>query len=327
MKKIILTITALTLMLFGCSSGSNNKNVVNVYTTRDYQVDVDIYEQFEKETGIKVNCVELENAELLAKLQEEKGKVADVVFMVGAESLYKVQELGILKDINIDETNFSENFYGKNWSGISGRIRNVAVSKESNLTITSYDDLAREEFFGKVLVRSSSNSYNQSLVSSMIMQKGEAAVKTWLEGFVKNFARTPEGNDRDQVKAINSGLGEVALVNNYYMQKLLTSTDSNEVKAGESVNIPSLNEEFLNISWMGKISDNANAEKLIQYFKTESVQSKISLENGENPLNSDASTNQYITDLKEVNILEVNYEELGKYIDEAYQMMLEAGWE
>ena len=38
-------------------------------------------------------------------------------------------------------------------------------------------------------------------------------VTEWSTKVVNNFARDPKGNDRDQVKAIAAGLGDIAIVN------------------------------------------------------------------------------------------------------------------
>ena len=43
---------------------------------------------------------------------------------------------------------------------------------------------------------------------------------------VSNFARDPKGNDRDQVKAIAAGQGDIAIVNSYYIGLLLSSENS-----------------------------------------------------------------------------------------------------
>lgn len=47
------------------------------------------------------------------------------------------------------------------------------------------------------------------------------------------MARNPEGNDRDQMKAVVAGAGDVAIVNTYYLGKLLNSSDPYEVEVGQ----------------------------------------------------------------------------------------------
>ena len=48
-------------------------------------------------------------------------------------------------------------------------------------------------------------------------------LRIWLEG--------PKGNDRDQVKAVVGGEGDIAIVNTYYIGKLLNSKDPRRSKS------------------------------------------------------------------------------------------------
>ena len=82
--------------------------------------------------------------------------------------------------------------------------------------LSTYSDLADSKWRERVLVRSSSNAYNQALLSSIVANKGADYALDWATSLVKNFARDPKGNDRDQVKAIAAGQGDVAIVNSYY---------------------------------------------------------------------------------------------------------------
>ena len=66
---------------------------------------------------------------------------------------------------------------------------------------------------------------------------GQETVEKWSYGIVNNFARDPKGNDRDQVKAIAAGQGDIAIVNSYYIGLLLSSEKQQEVDAGNSVSV------------------------------------------------------------------------------------------
>ena len=43
------------------------------------------------------------------------------------------------------------------------------------------------------------------------------------KGLVANFARAPKGGDTDQIRAVASGECQVALVNSYYVARLMRS--------------------------------------------------------------------------------------------------------
>ena len=75
------------------------------------------------------------------------------------------------------------------------------------------------------------------LLSSIVANKGVDAASNWASDLVKNFARDPKGSDRDQVKAIAAGQGDLAIVNSYYIGLLLSSEKEEELKAGKSVGV------------------------------------------------------------------------------------------
>ena len=97
-----------------------------------------------------------------------------------------------------------------------------------NKELSTYEDLANPKFKGQIVVRSSNNIYNQSLLAAMIEHKGEAYALSWAKGVVANMARTPKGNDRAQVKAVANGIGKVAIANTYYIGKMVHNKDKSQ---------------------------------------------------------------------------------------------------
>ena len=59
----------------------------------------------------------------------------------------------------------------------------------------------------------------------MIAHHGEEYAQKWLSGVKENLARKPQGNDRAQVKAIKEGVCDLALINNYYMGKMVNDEE------------------------------------------------------------------------------------------------------
>ncbi|MDZ4910684.1 extracellular solute-binding protein, partial [Clostridium perfringens] len=131
---------------------------------------------------------------------------------------------------------------------------------------------------GKILTRPSDSSYNQSLLASFIELNGEEKAKAWAEGMVNNFARQPEGNDRDQVKAIAAGEGELAIVNTYYVGQMLNSQAQEEVKAAKKVEVffPENTHVYVSGVVLSKYSKNEeNALKFIEFLTEEKAQEAI----------------------------------------------------
>ena len=217
---------------------------VTVYTHRHYEVDQQIFKAFETETGIKVNVVNAKADELIQKMSSEgEQSPADVLITVDAGRLVRAKEKGLLQSINSEtiESTIPANLQDTDnqWFALTKRARVIVFDKNKvkKEDLTSYADLTTEKWHKKVLIRSSSNIYNQSLLASIIANEGEEKAKEWAAGMVHNFARTPKGNDRDQVKAIVAGEGELAIINTYYLGKLLNSKDADEVAAGKAVEV------------------------------------------------------------------------------------------
>ena len=79
LRKLLFLIVLVTI-LTGCNSGSNSKNIVNVLNWSSYIPD-EVIDDFEKETGIRVNYgTYSSNEELLAKVNSSKEGTYDVIF-------------------------------------------------------------------------------------------------------------------------------------------------------------------------------------------------------------------------------------------------------
>jgi len=284
MRKILL-LGLLLSTFFACQPTDSENDqqeekeaVVNVYTHRHYDVDQKLFAQFEEKTGIKVNVVNASADELMQKMETEgEASPADVLITVDAGRLTRAKEKGLLQSINsetlegIIPTHLMDN--DKQWFAMTKRARVIVYAKDrvQPSELSTYEALAEDQWQDKVLIRSSSNIYNQSLMASIIANNGEEAAREWAAAMVNNMARAPKGNDRDQVKAVVAGEGDVAVVNTYYIGKLLNSKDAEEVKAGESVGIFFPNQDgrgtHINISGAGVAKHSPNKENAIKFIE------------------------------------------------------------
>jgi iron(III) transport system substrate-binding protein len=272
---------------------------VNVYTHRHYEVDQMLFAKFEAQTGIKVNVVNAKADELMQKMTlEGKQSPADVLITVDAGRLVRAKDKGLLQaiDSKLLTTIIPSNLRDEEnqWFALTKRARVIVYDKDKTNPeqLSTYEDLTAPKWSEKILVRSSGNIYNQSLMASIIAHKGEDAAKTWGENIVKNMARSPQGNDRDQIKAVIAGEGDLAIVNTYYIGKLLNSEDPEEVKVGLRIGVFFPNQDdrgtHINISGAGvaKYAPNkANAIKFIEYLVNEDAQKVFASSNYEYPVN------------------------------------------
>ncbi len=333
MKKSIYSIASLVGLLALSSCGVNtateDANTLNIYASRHYDVDKKIIESFENETGIDVNLLELKPDELIVKLMSEgENTPADLVFMNGAENITALQETGLTKNLTAEiPASVDSKYYGDNWVGITRRARVFATTKDNdNVAITSYDDIMSDDFDQSILVRSSDNSYNQALIASMIQDKGEDYATDFVTSMVEHMARTPEGNDRDQAKAMVAGDGDIAMINTYYMHLLNISSDDAEVAVSNELAPYELTGIYENISFVTPLTESEEVDQFIEYLLTEDVQSQYAEVNGEYPVNSNSKLTGYISTLPKYEYAEVDFETLGNYIEKAYEIMIENGW-
>ena len=94
-------ILSLFLLFFVATTAAQE---VNIYTSRHYDSDDALYEEFTKETGIKVNIISSKGGALLERLKSEgKNSPADIFFTVDAGNLWKVQKEGFFKSISSEK--------------------------------------------------------------------------------------------------------------------------------------------------------------------------------------------------------------------------------
>ena len=341
MKRVVVFISTI-LVLSSCGEAPKKSNEINLYSQRHYKVDEQQYKVFEKETGIKVNVVKANADELIERLKNEgENSPADLFITVDAGKLQKAKDLDLLQKIsspiinqNVDVDLKDVNGY---WIPITYRARIIVYSKDrvDVSELSTYNNLTDEKWRNKVLVRSSSNAYNQALLSSIIANTGEESASKWASKLVKNFARDPKGNDRDQVKAITAGQGDLAIVNSYYIGLLLSSENEEEIKAGNSVGVffPNQGEDesgsHINVSGIG-LAKNApnkeNAIKLMEFLTSESAQKTYTNTSYEYPANPNVEPNEIVKKWGSFkkDILDLN--KLGVFRNKAIEIFDKSDW-
>ena len=338
MKKIL---SLLFLITIGCSN-NQDEMIVNIYSQRHYDVDQLQYDNFEKETGIKVNVIKANADELLQRIKNEgDNSPADLFITVDVGKLWQATDMGLLQKYEdssitdgIQETLLDKNGY---WIPVTYRSRIIVYSNErvKENELSTYEDLADDKWKGRILVRSSSNSYNQALLSSLVANLGEEETESWANAIVSNFARDPKGNDRDQVKAIAAGQGDIAIVNSYYIGLLLSSENEEEINAGKAISVFFPNQaegdrgSHINVSGiaLAKNSPNkSNALKLIKYLTSDDAQKTYVNNTFEYSVKSNIEPNQIVKDWGSFKKDPLDLNMLGKERKNAVRIFDAAGW-
>lgn len=313
---------------------------VNVYTHRHYEADAKLFQQFEAETGIKVNVVTAGADELIQRLsQEGELSPADILITADAGRLVYAKELGLLQPFESEDIRSvvpaSYRDADGYWTGLTLRGRVIVYDSNHNdgSKLSTYEALVEEQFSNSLLVRSSANIYNQSLLASLIAHHGIGMAEEWAAGIVANMAREPQGNDRDQMKALIAGEGRYAIVNTYYVGLLQTSDDPYEKEVGDRIGVFFPNQAgrgtHVNVSGAGIAAyapNKGNAIKLLEFLLTKQAQEVFAKTNYEYPVHSDVDLHPVVASWGSFKADELNLSLLGEYNTEAVKIFDKTGW-
>lgn len=225
---------AVAVLGFMGVSAQASETVLNLYSARHYQTDEALYANFTKETGIRINRVDADDAGIVTRLKNEgSASPADVILLVDAARLWRAETDGLFRPVKsaVLESRIpahlrsKDDGTGSQWFGFSTRARVIVYNKVhvKRTDVDTYEKLALPMNKGQLCTRSGSHPYNLSLFGAMLEHLGAENTQTWLNGLASNMARPPKGGDTDQIKAVASGECGVALSNSYYVARMMRS--------------------------------------------------------------------------------------------------------
>jgi len=335
LKKLVTLIFLSAHFLYG--------NEVNIYTSRHYEADNELYEMFTAKTGISVNIISGSGNALMERLKAEgSNSPGDIFFTVDAGNLSRFQKEGFLQEIISEKVNniVPKELRGPNneWIAVAKRARVIFYNPESvseeEIKNISYESLAESKWRNRVVIRSSSNMYNQSLVASLISAYGIEETERWAKNLVNNFFRVPQGNDRAQILAVANGLADIAVANTYYYGIMLSGRGGPvQLEAAKKVKIIFPNQSnrgsHVNISGGGilKFSPNKmNAVKFLEFLLTEEAQKHIVNNTFEYPVLDGVKAHPLIEQFGKFKEDQISVAKFGELNPEAVRLMDRAGW-
>jgi len=335
MKYLILSLALITSTTSYADTGE-----VNLYSARKEALIKPLLDGFTKETGIQVNVISSKADALLKRIQSEGiNSPADVLLTTDAGRLHRAKEANIFETIDSDilQSNIPAQYRDSEstWFGLSVRLRPIMLTEKADRSIIkSYEDLSNPALKRQICVRSSNNIYNQSLTSAMIDANGIEDTELWATGLVANFARKPQGGDRDQVRAAAIGQCSVVLANTYYLAQMLAADEGSKDRvAAEKISILWPNQDgrgaHANVSGAGVIKsapNKANAIKLIEFLSSDTAQEIYANVNYEYPVKSDININPILAGWGAFKADTLLLEKLGKNNPESIKLMDRAGW-
>lgn len=334
-----LAAAATTFAIAGTALPALADGEVNIYSYRQEVLIRPLLDKFTETTGIKANVVFAKKGMIERLKAEGDDGPADVVLTVDVARLIKTKEAGVLQPVKsaVLDANIPPQFRDPDgtWYGLTMRARTIVYNpekvKESELS--TYEDLASLKWKGRICIRSSSNVYNQSLVASIVAANGPQAAETWAKGLVRNFARKPQGGDRDQIRAVAAGECDIAVVNHYYYAGMLASDKAKDVEVAKSLKIFWPNQDgrgtHVNISGaaVAKSSKNkANAIKLLEFLSSEEAQKIYAEKVREYPVKPGVEAAAGVMGLGKFKRDDRNLAELAKYNATGVRIADKAGW-
>ncbi|HLN77032.1 MAG TPA: extracellular solute-binding protein [Nocardioidaceae bacterium] len=329
-------VAALAAALSGCGvlGVGDQPADIQVYSARHYDLE-EAFKEFTKETGLTVDFLYGDDAELLQRLKAEgDGTPADVYMTVDAGNLWNAAKEGVLAPLDSPQLDTAvpadlRDPRGR-WYGLALRARTVAYNPDAVDPSEfdpkdTYAGLTDPKWEGRLCMRDETEAYTQSLVASLIDLYGRGKALEIVKGWVANDVQVMS-NDILLLEAVDSGACDVALVNHYYYARKLTEQPDLDVKlywasqegAGAHVNISG--------AGVVKASDNPKqAQQLIEWLGTKG-QSDFVDGNHEYPVNAEVKPEQMIADFGTFKRMPLDPEAYGTLNAEATDLLAEAGY-
>jgi iron(III) transport system substrate-binding protein len=252
--------------------------VLNLYSSRHYSTDQMLYDDFSRQTGIRINRIEADADPLIERMRAEgANSPADLFISVDAGRIERARVAGLLQPVSSPVLEAAVPAHLRDpqghWFGLSKRARVIVFAKGRGAPeeAPTYEALAGPKLKGRVAIRSSTNVYNQSMTGAMLAAMGEERTETWCRGLVANFARPPRGGDTDQIKAVAAGEADYAVSNSYYLANLIRSRNEADRAVAAKVAVIHPNQQdrgtHINISGGGVTVSARNREAAIRFLE------------------------------------------------------------
>lgn len=259
-----------------------------IYSGRNEKLIGKLIQQFEQETGAKLQVRYGDTSELAAAILEEgENSKVDVFFAQDGGALGAIQSAGKTVALPASILNLVDSNYrspeGK-WIGITGRVRtvdyNTKLVKAGELPASIFG-FTEAKWKGKIGWAPTNGSF-QSFVTALRVSEGEEKAKKWLESVKANNPKV-YANNTSIVEALSRGEISVGFVNHYYLEKIKKANPQTPVEHHFTNDVGSL----VNVAGVAilKSAKNPNiAQKFVEFMLSKQSQDYFANETFEYPL-------------------------------------------
>mgnify|MGYP006092991701 FL=1 len=331
----ILSITISTLLMGSVSQIQAATDAeVTVYSSRKEHLIQPLFEQFTKQTGIEVNYLTGSGSDLIERLKLEGSNTpADMFMTVDAGDLWYAGTQDIFQSASTEtiKSNIPSYLRDPNglWTGLSVRARTIVYSSDrvNPSELSTYGDLASNNWNKKLCLRTSKKIYTKSLVASIIHNQGEQKASEVISGWVNNLAAVPNAKDSHVMDAIIAGQCDVGLVNTYYYGRLIEKTPDAPIKLfwanQETTGV------HVNVSGAGitkHASNPSGAMQLLEWLSSAKAQSIYGSLNKEYPANQNIDSDEIVTSWGSFKQDKMNLSIAGELQADAVKLMQRLGY-
>ena len=306
--RLAWTVLIVSLFLPSLSLG---KDLV-VYSARKEHLIKPIFDAYTRKTGLKIDYITGKEAMLVQRILAEGERTpADLLITVDAGNLWQAAEVGVLQPVAsaVLQANIPSNLRDpeNRWFGLSVRARTIVyhTGRVAPADLSTYE----------------------ALVAMMIQDVGDQRTREVVSGWVGNLAVPPLSSDTKVLEAIDSGLGDVGIINTYYYGRLLKKNPDlplklfwpNQATSGVHVNV----------SGAGVTSHAKHREAAVAFLEwvsSEEAQNLFADVNMEYPVNPKNKPNELVQSWGTFKPNPRNVASAGRYQAEAIRLMDEVGY-
>jgi iron(III) transport system substrate-binding protein len=159
MTRRFATAALIAASLLPMTGAGASAEEINIYSSRHYDTDLEIYEAFTDATGIEVNLIEDDAGALIERIKAEgANSPADVLITVDAANLAAASSAGLFQAVDSDVLNErvpeSLRHPDGEWYAMTKRAR-VIMYRKADVDVTGlerYEDLADPRFAGMICI-------------------------------------------------------------------------------------------------------------------------------------------------------------------------------
>jgi iron(III) transport system substrate-binding protein len=314
---------------------------VTLYTTREPGLIQPLLDQFNKDTGVKVNTVFVKDGLIERVRAEGEKSPADVLMTVDIGNLLDLVDAGVTQPVESATLRevIPANLRGADnqWFTLSLRDRVAYVAKDLDVDALTYEDFADPNWKGKVCIRSGQHPYNTALIAAMIAHDGAEATEEWLRKVKANLGRKAAGGDRDVARDILGGICDVGIANAYYVGRMKNAEPGTDArKWGDAIKVvrPTFANEksrgtHVNISGaaVAKHAPNRDgAVQLLEYLVSDKAQSLYAMANYEYPVKAGVTLDPVVASFGKLIIDPLPLTEIAKHRKQASELVDKVGF-